>query len=321
MIPHASTPKNLNWSSCEIQFCVITVSKAHSTELLNNRKVITCLAGFAIIWKRVIQDRFDASAIKVLWAKHWISCRIDAVRTMMCLPRVSSASSSSIAKEQAQTTIVKTEYNWTPKRTTFDSKLSSAAGALVTTDIWRTWTSPLAVIRLLNVKILIRVPHVNQDNVADGKCSSSLTTRNIRITTMPATMQRIPRNKPLLDPSHPTLVWLVRSLLLWNFCLCDNRLRPTFWPITKVTAAAIKLKSHSTVSWILIIIEAQWSWRVPELNDERVEERHARRPQLAQGVCVQTFLQSDHLGDLFVRNGLIRLEDCLLCCRVTWKTR
>lgn len=241
MTPQASTPKNLNCNSCEIQFCVTTVSKAHSTELLNNRNVITCLAGFAIIWKRVIHDLLDASAINVLWAKHWINCKIDAVSSIICLPRVSLLSFSRIAKEQAETTIVKIEYNWTPKRATFDNKLSKMAGALITTDIWRTWISPLAVIKVLNVKMLVRVPQVNQDKVDDGKCWSSLTTRNINITTMPATIHNMPKNNPLLEPSHPTLVWLVKSLLPWNFCLC-NRFRPTFWPITKVTAAAIKLK-------------------------------------------------------------------------------
>lgn len=321
-MPQARTPKNLSWSSCEIQFCVITVSKAHRTELLNSKKVITCLAGLAIIWKRVMQDLFDDSAISVLWAKHWINCKIDAVSSMMCLPRVSSSSSSKRAKEQAETTIVKMEYSWTPKRATFDNKVSKMAGALDTTDIWRTWTSPLAVIKVLRVKMLVSVPQVSQDKVDEGKCSSSLTTRNISMTTMPATMHSIPRNKPLLEPSQPTLVWLVRSLLPWNFCLCNNRFRPTFWPITNVTAAAIKLKGKLNEMWDGYLFERVLelkSEEIPKLHDKRIEKRHARRPQLSEGVGVQTFLQSNHLRDLLVRDGLIRLENLLFYWRMIWE--
>ena len=54
------------------------------------------------------------------------------------------------------------------------------------------------------------------------------------------------------------------------------------------------------------------SEEIPKLHDKRVEKRHARRPQLPESVGVQTFLQSNHLRDLLVRDGLIRLENLLL---------
>jgi hypothetical protein len=104
--------------------------------------------------------------------------------------------------------------------------------------------------RPLSARMPMRVPLVSQERVAAGKFSSSRTTRNIRMTTMPATMQRMPRKRPLLEPSQPMRPELGRSFILWNF-LCRSRAeRPTFWPITNVTAAAIKLRTTSNAPLI-----------------------------------------------------------------------
>lgn len=64
---------------------------------------------------------------------------------------------------------------------------------------------------------------------------------------MPATRQSRPRNRPLLAPVQST-VKLLDDVDVVDFPILKERdipereiLRPTFCPITKVTAAAIKL--------------------------------------------------------------------------------
>lgn len=52
----------------------------------------------------------------------------------------------------------------------------------------------------LTASIPARVPVIIQNRVSWGKASSSLTTRKMMMTTIPATRHKIPRNRPLLAP-------------------------------------------------------------------------------------------------------------------------